>query len=283
MKALVNEPQDRSAAARELADSLGGKLLGFWYAFGEFDGVFLMEAPDNASAAAAGDGHRRQWSVIGGRDHRSARYGRGPGCDAEGRRSSVPAASSIGPPRPLDRRVRQARERGAMVAGDEPVRAACRYASDRDDRRVHTAEAAGAVVEVAPEAADRAASRFTSANRSLAPALPSRPPSLWRDPRPVRRRCPDKARRQSRSEGEFPRCLPIACLAPARDTREHQRGALSALPLRVKGSVSVAFSEAEVSPYGRRRARRHPRPQSMSERAACERANERQRGSADGR
>jgi len=49
---LLNEPQDRSAAARELADSLGGKLLGFWFAFGEFDGVFLMEAPDNASAAA---------------------------------------------------------------------------------------------------------------------------------------------------------------------------------------------------------------------------------------
>ena len=52
MKALLSQPQDRSAAARELAESLGGKLLGFWYAFGEFDGVFLMEAPDNASAAA---------------------------------------------------------------------------------------------------------------------------------------------------------------------------------------------------------------------------------------
>jgi uncharacterized protein with GYD domain len=52
IKALVHEPEDRSAAAREVADSLGGKLLGFWYAFGEFDGVFLMEAPDNASAAA---------------------------------------------------------------------------------------------------------------------------------------------------------------------------------------------------------------------------------------
>ena len=51
-KALLNQPQDRSAAAREVAESLGGKLLGFWYAFGEFDGVFLMEAPDNASAAA---------------------------------------------------------------------------------------------------------------------------------------------------------------------------------------------------------------------------------------
>jgi uncharacterized protein with GYD domain len=52
MKALIGEPQDRSAAAREVAESLGGKLLGFWFAFGEFDGVFLMEAPDNASAAA---------------------------------------------------------------------------------------------------------------------------------------------------------------------------------------------------------------------------------------
>ena len=52
MKALVEQPQDRSAAAREVAESLGGKLMGFWYAFGEFDGVFLMEAPDNASAAA---------------------------------------------------------------------------------------------------------------------------------------------------------------------------------------------------------------------------------------
>ena len=52
MKSLLDQPQDRSAAAREVAESLGGKLLGFWFAFGEFDGVFLMEAPDNASAAA---------------------------------------------------------------------------------------------------------------------------------------------------------------------------------------------------------------------------------------
>ena len=52
LKALLDQPQDRSAAAREVAESLGGRLLGFWYAFGEFDAVFLMEAPDNASAAA---------------------------------------------------------------------------------------------------------------------------------------------------------------------------------------------------------------------------------------
>ena len=52
LNALLDQPQDRSVAAREVAESLGGKLLGFWYAFGEFDAVFLMEAPDNASAAA---------------------------------------------------------------------------------------------------------------------------------------------------------------------------------------------------------------------------------------
>lgn len=51
-KALVAAPQDRSEAAREVAESLGGTLHGFWFAFGEFDGVFLLEAPDNASAAA---------------------------------------------------------------------------------------------------------------------------------------------------------------------------------------------------------------------------------------
>ena len=53
-RALLAAPQDRSGAAREVAESVGGKLLGFWYAFGEFDGVFLMEAPDNAAAAAVG-------------------------------------------------------------------------------------------------------------------------------------------------------------------------------------------------------------------------------------
>ena len=52
IKAMVSNPQDRSEAAREATESLGGKLLGYWFAFGEFDGVFVAEAPDNATAAA---------------------------------------------------------------------------------------------------------------------------------------------------------------------------------------------------------------------------------------
>jgi uncharacterized protein with GYD domain len=49
---MVDNPQDRSKAAAEAAESLGGKLVGFWFAFGEFDGVFLLEAPDNSTVAA---------------------------------------------------------------------------------------------------------------------------------------------------------------------------------------------------------------------------------------
>jgi uncharacterized protein with GYD domain len=52
IKAMVGNPQDRSTAAREAVESLGGKLLGFWFTFGEYDGAFLAEAPDNATAAA---------------------------------------------------------------------------------------------------------------------------------------------------------------------------------------------------------------------------------------
>lgn len=52
IKAMVANPQDRSKAASEVAESLGGKILGFWFAFGESDGIFLMEAPDNATVVA---------------------------------------------------------------------------------------------------------------------------------------------------------------------------------------------------------------------------------------
>jgi len=53
IRALVDDPQDRGAAAREAFESLGGTLLGYWFCFGEFDGVFIAEAPDNASITGA--------------------------------------------------------------------------------------------------------------------------------------------------------------------------------------------------------------------------------------
>lgn len=51
---LMKNPEDRREAARKYIESVGGKLLGFWYAFGTYDGYNLWEAPDNVSMAAVG-------------------------------------------------------------------------------------------------------------------------------------------------------------------------------------------------------------------------------------
>lgn len=49
---LIENPEDRRDAARTYIESVGGKLHGFWYAFGAHDGYNLWEAPDNISMAA---------------------------------------------------------------------------------------------------------------------------------------------------------------------------------------------------------------------------------------
>jgi len=49
---LISNPEDRRTAAKAYIESVGGKLHGFWYAFGEHDGYNLWEAPDNVSMAA---------------------------------------------------------------------------------------------------------------------------------------------------------------------------------------------------------------------------------------
>lgn len=49
---LIRNPEDRRAAARQYIEVVGGKLHGFWYAFGEQDAYTLWEAPDNVAMAA---------------------------------------------------------------------------------------------------------------------------------------------------------------------------------------------------------------------------------------
>ena len=48
---LIRNPEDRRNAAQSYIESVGGKLHGFWYAFGTYDGYNLWEAPDNVSMA----------------------------------------------------------------------------------------------------------------------------------------------------------------------------------------------------------------------------------------
>jgi uncharacterized protein with GYD domain len=49
---MMKAPEDRRVAARKYIEAAGGKLDGFWYAFGEYNGYCLWEAPDNVSMAA---------------------------------------------------------------------------------------------------------------------------------------------------------------------------------------------------------------------------------------
>jgi uncharacterized protein with GYD domain len=48
---LTKNPEDRGEAARKYIETVGGKLQGFWYALGAYDGYFLWEAPDHVSMA----------------------------------------------------------------------------------------------------------------------------------------------------------------------------------------------------------------------------------------
>jgi uncharacterized protein with GYD domain len=50
--ALVKRPQDRVEAVRKVVEKLGGKLEAFWFAFGDYDLIGVLDMPDNASAAA---------------------------------------------------------------------------------------------------------------------------------------------------------------------------------------------------------------------------------------
>jgi uncharacterized protein with GYD domain len=49
---LIKNPEDRRVAAQKYIESVGGRLHGYWYAFGEHDAYNLWEAPDNMSMAA---------------------------------------------------------------------------------------------------------------------------------------------------------------------------------------------------------------------------------------
>jgi len=50
---LAKTPQNRGEAVRPAIEQLGGKLISYYFAFGEYDSVVIAELPDNATAYAA--------------------------------------------------------------------------------------------------------------------------------------------------------------------------------------------------------------------------------------
>jgi excisionase family DNA binding protein len=50
---LIEQPEDRTAAVRGLIEGVGGRLVGLYWAFGDYDGVAIFEAPDNIAIGGA--------------------------------------------------------------------------------------------------------------------------------------------------------------------------------------------------------------------------------------
>jgi uncharacterized protein with GYD domain len=50
--AMVNKPKDRTRYISNLIEKLGGKLVGMWMSFGEYDIVLIIEGASDVAAAA---------------------------------------------------------------------------------------------------------------------------------------------------------------------------------------------------------------------------------------
>ena len=50
---LVKNPENREAATRALVEKVGGRLIAYYYCFGEHDTITIYEAPDETVAAGA--------------------------------------------------------------------------------------------------------------------------------------------------------------------------------------------------------------------------------------
>ena len=66
--ALIRKPADRSAAMQALAEANGGRLVGLFFCFTEYDGVVLFEVPTHAAAStiavtAMAQGHIRRYTM----------------------------------------------------------------------------------------------------------------------------------------------------------------------------------------------------------------------------
>ncbi len=52
LASLIKNPQNRMEVVRKLVEGLGGKLVGGWMSFGDYDIVLIADLPDHVSAAA---------------------------------------------------------------------------------------------------------------------------------------------------------------------------------------------------------------------------------------
>ena len=49
---LIKNPEDRSVVVKNLIEKLGGKMLAFYYCYGDYDGIVIAEMRDSVSGLA---------------------------------------------------------------------------------------------------------------------------------------------------------------------------------------------------------------------------------------
>jgi uncharacterized protein with GYD domain len=49
---MIKKPSDRAAVVSKAAENAGGKLIHYWWMFGQYDGLCIFEFPDSKSIAA---------------------------------------------------------------------------------------------------------------------------------------------------------------------------------------------------------------------------------------
>ena len=52
-KAMIANPTDRKAAADKVAGAVGAKVTQFFFAFGKYDAILIVEAPNDSAVAGA--------------------------------------------------------------------------------------------------------------------------------------------------------------------------------------------------------------------------------------
>jgi len=53
VKRFVENPSDRTVEIRKLVESVGGRLECYYWMFGQYDGMAIVEMPDSRTSAAA--------------------------------------------------------------------------------------------------------------------------------------------------------------------------------------------------------------------------------------
>ncbi|HBK75861.1 MAG TPA: hypothetical protein DDZ73_05615, partial [Gammaproteobacteria bacterium] len=67
IKALVNNPQDRTGAAQAAIEANGGTMVGAWMAFGEDDLVVIADMPDDESMVGVALAISSTGAIVGGK------------------------------------------------------------------------------------------------------------------------------------------------------------------------------------------------------------------------